>query len=320
MIKRIGILTSGGDAPGMNTAFWAVTKKAFREGIEVYGIFEGYKGMYENNIRKITGKDIERCYERGGTKLWSARFPEFQQEEYRQVAIENLRKNEIDAVVVIGGDGSFMGAMRLTEMGFPAIGIPGTIDNDIKGTEQTVGFATALNTVVEMIEKLKDTADSHKRAMIVEIMGRKCGDLPLHAAISSGAELLWIPEHKWTIDQLVNKATQLQDKREIIVCVAECYHDEIPELMRKLDEATVFEPKHQILGHIQRGGRPTVGDRILATRLGNRAVELLIEGKKGRMVGVQNNKVVDHDIIESITEFEPNFNEELYNTYKGIMR
>ena len=205
MIKKIGVLTSGGDAPGMNAAIRGVVRSALTEGLEVMGIYDGYLGLYEDRMVQLDRYSVSDMINRGGTFLGSARFPEFRDENIRAVAIENLKKRGIDALVVIGGDGSYMGAMRLTEMGFPCIGLPGTIDNDIKGTDYTIGFFTALSTVVEAIDRLRDTSSSHQRISVVEVMGRYCGDLTLAAAIAGGCEFVVVPEVEFSRDDLVNE-------------------------------------------------------------------------------------------------------------------
>lgn len=203
MIKKIGVLTSGGDAPGMNAAIRGVVRAALTEGLEVFGIYDGYLGLYEDRMVQLDRYSVSDMINRGGTFLGSARFPEFREEHIRAVAIENMKKRGLDALVVIGGDGSYMGAMRLTEMGFPCIGLPGTIDNDIKGTDYTIGFFTALSTVVEAIDRLRDTSSSHQRISVVEVMGRYCGDLTLAAAIAGGCEFIMVPEVEYTRDDLV---------------------------------------------------------------------------------------------------------------------
>lgn len=205
MIKKIGVLTSGGDAPGMNAAIREVVRSALTEGLEVMGIYDGYLGLYEDRMVQLDRYSVSDMINRGGTFLGSARFPEFRDENIRAVAIENLKKRGIDALVVIGGDGSYMGAMRLTEMGFPCIGLPGTIDNDIKGTDYTIGFFTALSTVVEAIDRLRDTSSSHQRISVVEVMGRYCGDLTLAAAIAGGCEFVVVPEVEFSREDLVNE-------------------------------------------------------------------------------------------------------------------
>ncbi len=223
MIKKIGVLTSGGDAPGMNAAIRGVVRSALTEGLEVMGIYDGYLGLYEDRMVQLDRYSVSDMINRGGTFLGSARFPEFRDENIRAVAIENLKKRGIDALVVIGGDGSYMGAMRLTEMGFPCIGLPGTIDNDIKGTDYTIGFFTALSTVVEAIDRLRDTSSSHQRISVVEVMGRYCGDLTLAAAIAGGCEFVVVPEVEFSREDLVNeiKAGIAKGKKHAIVAITE---------------------------------------------------------------------------------------------------
>ncbi|MFH6813292.1 formate dehydrogenase accessory sulfurtransferase FdhD [Escherichia coli] len=231
MIKKIGVLTSGGDAPGMNAAIRGVVRSALTEGLEVMGIYDGYLGLYEDRMVQLDRYSVSDMINRGGTFLGSARFPEFRDENIRAVAIENLKKRGIDALVVIGGDGSYMGAMRLTEMGFPCIGLPGTIDNDIKGTDYTIGFFTALSTVVEAIDRLRDTSSSHQRISVVEVMGRYCGDLTLAAAIAGGCEFVVVPEVEFSREDLVNeiKAGIAKGKKHAIVAITEhmCDVDEL---------------------------------------------------------------------------------------------
>lgn len=237
MIKKIGVLTSGGDAPGMNAAIRGVVRSALTEGLEVMGIYDGYLGLYEDRMVQLDRYSVSDMINRGGTFLGSARFPEFRDENIRAVAIENLKKRGIDALVVIGGDGSYMGAMRLTEMGFPCIGLPGTIDNDIKGTDYTIGFFTALSTVVEAIDRLRDTSSSHQRISVVEVMGRYCGDLTLAAAIAGGCEFVVVPEVEFSREDLVNeiKAGIAKGKKHAIVAITEhmCDVDELAHFIEK---------------------------------------------------------------------------------------
>lgn len=237
MIKKIGVLTSGGDAPGMNAAIRGVVRAALTEGLEVMGIYDGYLGLYEDRMVQLDRYSVSDMINRGGTFLGSARFPEFRDENIRAVAIENLKKRGIDALVVIGGDGSYMGAKRLTEMGFPCIGLPGTIDNDIKGTDYTIGYFTALGTVVEAIDRLRDTSSSHQRISIVEVMGRYCGDLTLAAAIAGGCEFIVVPEVEFNREDLVAeiKAGIAKGKKHAIVAITEhmCDVDELAHFIEK---------------------------------------------------------------------------------------
>ena len=222
-MKRIGVLTSGGDSPGMNPAVRAVVRKAIHEGMEVYGIFQGYQGLIEGNIKKLEVGDVGDIIQRGGTMLYSARCPEFKTEEGRLKGIENLKKHGIEGLVVIGGDGSYMGAVKLTELGFPCIGIPGTIDNDIPGTDFTLGFDTALHTVIDAIDKIRDTATSHERTFIIEVMGRNAGDIALWSGLAGGAETILIPEAKDEFQEMVDRLRKGQErgKKHSIIVVAE---------------------------------------------------------------------------------------------------
>jgi len=250
---------------------------------------------------------------KGGTFLGSARFPEFKEEVYRKRAIENLKKHNIEALVVVGGDGSYMGAKALTEMGYPCIGIPGTIDNDVAGTDYTIGYFTALNTALEAIDKLRDTSSSHKRISVVEIMGRHCGDLTIGSAICSGAEFAIVPEVEFNEHQFLGELKHHIEnkKRHAIICVTEMICD-VNELAKKVEEATGLETRATILGHIQRGGAPTAFDRMLASRMGAFAVKLLVNGEGGRCVGIQANKLVHHDIIDALQNMTRPFNSALY--------
>jgi 6-phosphofructokinase 1 len=283
MIKKIGILTSGGDAPGMNAAIRGVVRTALSQGLEVFGVYDGYQGLYEDRIVKLDRSSVSDVINRGGTFLGSARFPEFKEVEVRQQAIENLNKHGIEALVVIGGDGSYMGAKKLTEMGYPCIGLPGTIDNDIAGTDYTIGYLTALNTVIDAIDRLRDTSSSHQRISIVEIMGRHCGDLTLMASIAGGCEYIITPEKEWSKDDLIKSLQEGLDKgkKHAIIALTELMMDG-NELAKDIEAATGRETRATVLGHIQRGGRPTAFDRVLASRMGNYAVHLLMEGQGGR--------------------------------------
>ncbi|SUP79965.1 6-phosphofructokinase [Vibrio metschnikovii] len=288
MIKNIGVLTSGGDAPGMNAAIRGVVRTALGEGLGVYGIYDGYLGLYEGNIKQLDRYSVSDVINKGGTFLGSARFPEFRNEEVRLKAIENLKQHNIDALVVIGGDGSYMGAKKLTEMGFPCIGLPGTIDNDIAGTDYTIGYLSAINTVIDAIDRLRDTSSSHQRISIVEIMGRHCGDLTLMSAIAGGCEYIITPETGLDMQQLISN---IQDgikkgKKHAIIALTELMTD-ANQLAKEIEKSTGRETRATVLGHIQRGGRPTAFDRILASRMGNYAVHMLLEGHGGRCVGIQ---------------------------------
>jgi len=319
MIKKIGILTSGGDAPGMNAAIRGVVRTALSQGLEVFGVYDGYQGLYEDRIVKLDRSSVSDVINRGGTFLGSARFPEFKEVEVRQQAIENLNKHGIEALVVIGGDGSYMGAKKLTEMGYPCIGLPGTIDNDIAGTDYTIGYLTALNTVIDAIDRLRDTSSSHQRISIVEIMGRHCGDLTLMASIAGGCEYIITPEKEWSKDDLIKNLQEglEKGKKHAIIALTELMMDG-NELAKEIEAATGRETRATVLGHIQRGGRPTAFDRVLASRMGNYAVHLLMEGQGGRCVGIQKEELVHHDIIDAIENMRRPVREDLYQVAEEL--
>ncbi|WP_226036441.1 6-phosphofructokinase [Aquibacillus saliphilus] len=301
-MKKIGVLTSGGDAPGMNAAVRAVVRKSIFHDMEVFGIYNGYQGLMEGNIKKMELGSVGDIIQRGGTILYSARSEEFKTEEGQQAAIKQLKKFGIEGLIVIGGDGSFRGAEKLTKKGYPCIGVPGTIDNDIPGTDFTIGFDTALNTIIDAIDKIRDTATSHERTYVVEVMGRNAGDLALWAGLADGAESILIPEKPDDFKSVVDKLVRGQErgKKHSIIILAEGVGSGF-DYGHRIEEATKMETRVTILGHIQRGGSPTGFDRVLASRLGAKAVDLLLEGKAGRVVGIQKNELVDHDIVEILT-------------------
>lgn len=300
-MKKIGVLTSGGDAPGMNAAVRAVVRKGIYHNLEVYGVYGGYSGLISGNIKKLELGSVGDIIHRGGTMLYSARCEEFRTDEGQQQGIERLREFGIDGLVVIGGDGSYRGAKALTEKGFPCIGVPGTIDNDIPGTQFTIGFDTALNTVLDAIDKIRDTATSHERTFIIEVMGRDAGDIALWSGLAGGAETILIPEENYSIEAIVDRLKKGSErgKKHSIIVVAEGVGSGV-EIGKQIDAALNIETRISVLGHMQRGGTPTASDRVLASRLGARAVELLIEGKGGHAVGIVHNKIVDYDIIEAL--------------------
>ena len=300
-MKRIGVLTSGGDSPGMNAAVRAVVRKAIFHGVEVYGIYSGYQGLLNGNIKKLEIGSVGDIIHRGGTMLYTARCPEFKERDVQLQGIEQLKKFGIEGLVVIGGDGSYRGAKALTEHGFPCIGVPGTIDNDIPGTEFTIGFDTALNTVIDSIDKIRDTATSHERTYVIEVMGRNAGDLALWAGLAGGAESILIPEENYDMNDIINKLKRGHDrgKKHSIIIVAEGVGSGM-DIGEEIQNRTGFETRVTVLGHVQRGGSPTATDRVLASRLAAKAVELLLEGKGGRAVGIVHNKLVDYDIIEAL--------------------
>lgn len=279
MIKRIGVLTSGGDAPGMNAAIRAVTRTALNLGIEVFGIHDGFLGMYENNIEQLNKRSVSEKMDHGGTFLGTARLKDFNIIDTRKKAVENLKTNSIDALVVIGGDGTYRGGLAISKMGIPVVCIPGTIDNDIAGTDYTIGFDTALNTVISAVDKLRDTSNSHRRCSIVEVMGRDCGDLAVWTSIATGAEVCICKETGFDLDTVINTINQAaKTKRHAIVVVAENMVS-VSELEKEISSKTSFEARATTLGHLQRGGAPSASDRVLASRMGVGAVKALIEGK-----------------------------------------
>lgn len=313
MVKRIAILSSGGDAPGMNAAIRAVVRSANANDIEVFGIRDGYLGLHQNRISLLSHKDVSDIINRAGTILGTARFPAFTEQSVRQEAIEVLKSHEIESLVVIGGDGSYMGAKLLSFEGFPCIALPGTIDNDIPGTDYTIGFSTALHNAVDAIDKLRDTASSHKRISIVETMGRHCGDIAMHAAIACGAEFVIVPEKDFNEDDLFKQVDDGLDsgKRHAIIVLCEKIMN-INDLAKKLENHTGLEIRATVLGHILRGGSPTAFDRIMASQMGAYAVELIKRNVGGVCIGIQNNQIVHHEIAECLSHMEHKFNEKLY--------
>lgn len=304
-MKRIAVLTSGGDAPGMNAAIRAVVRKAISEGMEVYGVNHGYAGLVAGDIFPISSKGVGDKISRGGTFLYSARYPEFANLEGQLAGIEQLKKHGIEGVVVIGGDGSYHGAMRLTEHGFPAVGIPGTIDNDIAGTDYTIGFDTAVNTAVEAIDKLRDTSSSHGRTFVVEVMGRNAGDIALWAGIASGADQIIVPEEEFNIQQVVKTIDddfKKQGKNHHIIVLAEgvMSGDQFAQELKAAGNTSDLRVTN--LGHILRGGSPTARDRVIASWMGSHAVELLQQGKGGFAVGIHNEELVESPILGSAEE------------------
>ena len=303
MVKCIGVLTSGGDAPGMNAAIRAVTRTCLNKGIKIYGVRLGYKGLHDGEFIEFDRHSTRNIINIGGTFLKSARFPEFKDPKVREEAIEQMKKVGMEALVVIGGDGSYNGALKLTEMGINCIGIPGTIDNDIPDTDFTIGFDTALNTIVDALDKLRDTSSSHQRCTILEVMGRRCGDLAVHAGLACGAEMIVTSESGFDEEEVIEtlKRSKASDKKHALVVITEHITD-VHELAKRVEEATGFETRANVLGHMQRGGRPSARDRVLASRMGVYAVELLEAGKGGLCVSVVNGEIKGLDIIETLSQ------------------
>lgn len=300
-IKKIGVLTSGGDAPGMNAAIRAVVRSAINMGLEVYGIYDGYRGLVEGRIFKMSRQSVTDIINRGGTVLGSARLKEFASPEVAQIGVDNIKKLGIDALVTIGGDGTFKGAMLLTTKGVNCVGIPGTIDNDISSTQYTIGFDTAVNTAVEAIDKLRDTCNSHQRCSIVEVMGRYCGDIAYAAALASGADVVITSETGFDLPNLIElcKKYKAEDRRHIIIIITEKITD-VHDLAKKITEHSGYDTRATVLGHIQRGGTPTPYDRNLASRLGEGAVERIINGEGGICMGIYDNEIVATPIEDAL--------------------
>ena len=314
-IKSIGVLTSGGDAPGMNAAIRAVTRAAIYEGWKVYGIYRGWEGLISGDIKEFISSSVSNTIQRGGTILKTARSEEFRTKEGRAKAAANIKKFGIDALVVIGGNGSLEGAQILArEYDIPVIGLPGTIDNDLYGTDSTIGYDTALNTIVECVDKIRDTANSHDRIFFVEVMGRDAGFLTQNSAIAAGAEAAIIPEDQTDIDQLASFIERgiRKSKNSSIVLVSEKDGGAMHYAERVRQEYPEYQVKVSILGHLQRGGAPTAQDRILASRLGVASIEALKEGQRNIMVGIKNDQIVYVPISRAVRYTKP-IDKELIN-------
>ncbi len=292
-MKKIGVMTSGGDAPGMNAAVRAVVRRGESLGLEIYGIFNGFKGMVEGDIRRLKSNDVGGILNRGGTLLFSARYPEFKTEEGQLEGIRQLRKHGIEGVIVIGGDGSFRGAQALSNHGFPTIGVPGTIDNDIPGTDYTLGFDTTVNTVVEALDRVRDTAGSHGRVLVVEVMGRSAGDIAIWSGLGAGAEAIVVPEIEFSVKDIVDTINGGFDrgKNQGLIVLAEgaMPANELIEQIQAVDDS--FNIREVVLGHVQRGGVPTARDRVIGSRFGAKAVELISEGATGLCVALIDEEV-----------------------------
>ncbi len=318
MQKTIGVLTSGGDAPGMNAAVRAVTRAAISKGFKVIGIRRGYNGLLHNDMVELEARDVSDIIQRGGTEIFTARCLEFKEWEYVLKAKDVCVANNMAGIVVIGGDGSFRGAADLSKAGVPCVGIPGTIDNDIQCSEYTIGYDTAMNTVMELVDKLRDTSHSHERCAVVEVMGRGAGHIALNTGIACGANAILVPEVPYNIDDVIAKIKKSRDsgKEQFIVVVAEGVGG-TEEIAKRIQAETGIEARATILGHVQRGGSPTVRDRVAASEMGYYAVELLEKGIGNRVVGMKDGKVYDVDIQEALSMKKP-FDERLYKIANEI--
>ena len=301
-MKRIGVLTSGGDSPGMNAAIRSVVRTAIFKGIEAVGIKRGYEGLINGDIKEMNMSSVGGIIHRGGTILGTARSEYFKTEEGFNKALSMLKIFKIDGLIVIGGDGSMKGAAKLNQAGVPAVVLPGTIDNDLGYTDFTIGFDTAVNTALSAIGKIRDTSSSHGRAMIIEVMGRNCGDIALYAGLAGGADAILVPEREIDIDFICQRLVVGKNRGKLhnIIILAEGAHITSEELTKQIAERTGIECRVSVLGYIQRGGTPTASDIILASKLGSRAVELLLEGKSGRAVGIKGYDIVDFEISEAL--------------------
>ncbi len=301
-MKTIGVLTSGGDAPGMNAAVRAVVRSGCESGFRVMGIRRGYNGLMQGDMYEMNLRSVSNIINRGGTVLYSARSPEFKTEEGLQKALKVAKDVNMEGIVVIGGDGSFRGARDLSLRGINCVGIPGTIDNDIACSDYTIGYDTAMNTVLEMVDRLRDTSESHDRCSVVEVMGRRAGYIALNAGIACGATTILIPEVPYDFQRDVierMKRTQKTGKKHFIILVAEGIGG-VEEMAKRIQEETGVESRATILGHVQRGGHPTVRDRVTASLMGHRAVELLKAGIGNRVLAIKNDSIVDYDIFEAL--------------------
>ncbi len=318
-MKRIGILTSGGDAPGMNAAIRAVVRSGIYFGMEVYGIERGYAGLIEDTVFPMEMRSVSNIIQTGGTKLRTARCLEMMTKEGKDKAVATLKKHGIEGLVVIGGDGSFRGARALTEeYGVPTIGIPATIDNDLEYTDYTLGFDTAVNTCLDIINKLRDTMTSHERVCVVEVMGRHCGDIALYSGIAAGAEIIVVPEIQFDMQAIIDRIdrSRANGKHSNIIVLAEGVMS-AEQFAKQLQDMTSYSIRPTCIGHVQRGGSPTMADRMLAAQFGNKAVRLLSQDIGNRVVGIRDNKIIDMDIIEAVS-MKKTFNYELYETLQMI--
>lgn len=301
-MKTIAVLTSGGDAPGMNAAIRAVVRAGIAMGMKVKGIRRGYAGLIEGDIIDMDARSVSDIIHRGGTMLYTARCPEFKTQEGVDKAVASCKEHGIDGIVVIGGDGSFRGARDLSLSGIPCVGVPGTIDNDISSTEYTIGYDTAMNTAMEMMDKLRDTSQSHERCSVVEVMGRRAGYLALQTGVACGATSILVPEVEFDLDKdVIQKIKKIKEtgKKHFVVVVAEGVGG-VEAIADRIEQATGIESRATILGHVQRGGNPTVRDRVMASQFGYHAVELLSQGIGNRVVTYVNNKIGDEDIYEAL--------------------
>jgi len=303
MIKRVAVLTSGGDAPGMNAAVRAVIRAGLYNGLEMFVVYDGFKGLYEGDIKQVNKDFTQDIINRGGTILRSSRFPEFKDQVVVEKAVQRLRDYDIDALVGIGGDGTFKGLLALHNAGFPVVGIPGSIDNDVASTDYTIGFMTALNTICDCVDKIKDTSESHQKCSIIEVMGRHCGDLATFSSVAEAAELMITFDHPYNEENVMKRLRKMkaQKKSHAIVIVSENLLD-VNELAEKIEANTGFDTNVEILGHLQRGGSPCAFDRILASRFGSESILQLLQGKSGIIIACKREEIISIDINEALSK------------------
>jgi 6-phosphofructokinase 1 len=301
MVKKIAVFTSGGDAPGMNACIRAIVRAGLVHGFEMYGIRDGYRGLLEDNIFKMDRHSVSEIINRGGTILGTARLPEFKDIEVQKKGVEILQKHGIDALVGIGGDGTYMGLAALSRLGINTIGIPGTIDNDISSSDFTIGFDTALNTIVECVDRLRDTSSSHQRCSIIEVMGNRCGDLAAYAGVACGAEMVITNETEFSKESVIEflKLQREKGKNHAIIIISEKVCD-VYELAHEIMYKCGYETRAEILGHMQRGGTPSAFDRVLASRLGHYSIELLKQGVSSSCIGLIHNELTCHSITDAL--------------------
>lgn len=310
-MKRIGVLTSGGDGPGLNPCIRAVTRRALRAGVEVFGIRWGYAGLINNDMVTLESRDVSGILGKGGTFLGTARCPEFADIKVRRTAIRHMNQRGLEGLIVIGGNGSLAGANALHEMGFPTIGVPASIDNDVNGTDMAVGVDTTLNTIVDAIDRIKDTASSHQRAFLVEVMGRDCGYLALQSGLAGGAEMILVPEREGpALEDIANEVldSYMRGKSYCILVIAEGWKPGTKAVQEYLLDRRAelgFDVRVTVLGHVQRGGRPSIFDRTLGTRMGAKAVEALLDGESGKMVALRGGKLELFPLSEAVKELRP---------------
>ena len=315
-MRKIAVLTSGGDAPGMNGAIRAIVRVGIKRGFEVYGVYEGYKGLVEGNIEKLGYSDVSEILSKGGTMLQSSRLPEFKDEKIQDIAVYQLKKLGIDGLIVIGGDGSYRGALALSKKGIDCIAIPGTIDNDINGTDETIGFHTALYNIIDAVNKLRDTSSSHHRCFVVEVMGNHADNLALYSAIACGSEVVITDKTGYDEEKII-QLLKINDKdyhkRHAIIIASERIFD-VEALAQRISEETSFSGRSIVLGHIQRGGSPTPEDRILASRMAEAAIDLLLERQTGLCVCLKDSQIVSKKIEYALNEENEN-HEKLYQLF-----